>query len=250
MNRVEIKSWAREKIKGHIWELLVPLIVAGFLTGLTIGGGYDAETGKYSAGMNLGIFFYFVQVGITWFMVKFITDKEHNFKDIFYFSKDYVRIFLVNLLQIIFIFLWTLLLIIPGIIKMFAYALVPFLLADEKYNGLGYRELLKKSEEIMKGHKMDYFVFVLSFIGWFLLVLFTLGLILIWLTPYFETAKTRFLNDIKTDYENKNGMSNSETQVPNDEKTSDESTEEKKCPECGTTIPDGSSFCPSCGKEV
>lgn len=199
MSRAEIKQWAKEKIKGHIWELLIPIIVAGILVGLSIPTG-KSEDGAYTT-ISLGIFFYFVQVGLVWFMVRFIKDEKHEFKDIFRFSSDYVRIFIVNILQVIFIFLWTLLLIVPGIIKAFAYALVPYILADDKYKDLGYREVLKKSEEIMNGHKMDYFVFGLSYIGWFLLVPFTLGLLLIWLEPYFKTAQTKFLNDIKEEFE-------------------------------------------------
>ena len=185
MSRAEIKAWAKEKIKGHIWELLVPIIVAGILTGLTIGGGYNTETGDYKTGVNLGVFFYFVTVGLTYFMVKFINDEKHEFKDLFHFANDYVRIFVVNLLQGIFIVLWSLLLIVPGIMKAFAYALVPFLLADDKYKDLSYTEVLKKSEEMMKGHRMDYFVFCLSFIGWFLLVSITLGIAIIYVMPYF-----------------------------------------------------------------
>ena len=57
MSRAEIKAWAKEKIKGHIWELLVPIIVAGILTGLTIGGGYNTETGDYKTGVKLGVVF-------------------------------------------------------------------------------------------------------------------------------------------------------------------------------------------------
>ena len=136
-------------------------------------------------------------------MVKFINDQKYEFKDIFHFSNDYVRIFLVNLLQIIFVALWTILLVVPGIIKAFSYALVPYLLADDKYKDLGYRDLLKKSEEMMNGHKMDYFVFCLSFIGWFLLACVTAGILLIWLSPYFTTAQVKFLNDIKTGAEGK-----------------------------------------------
>lgn len=203
MNGAEIKKWSKEKIKGKIWELLIPILVASILTSLTIGQKVvQTENGiSVEGGVNLGIFLYFVQVGLVYFMVKFINDQPHEFKDLFYFVKDYVRIFLVNLLQCVFIFLWALLLIVPGIIKAFAYSLVPFLLADDKYKDLGYKAVLQKSEEMMKGHKMDYFVFNLSFIGWALLIPFTFGLILIWLAPYYTTAKTKFLNDIKTSQE-------------------------------------------------
>ena len=206
MNRAEIKNWAKSKIKGHIIELIIPIAVASILSGLSIGQQYTFEDGilKVHGGISLGIFFYFVQVGLAYFMVKFIKDEKHEFADLFHYVKDYVRIFVVNILQIIFIFLWCLLLIVPGIIKAFAYALVALLLSDEKYNQLGYTEVLKKSEEMMKGHKMDLFVFELSFIGWHILAIFTLFLLEIWILPYYTTAKYKFLNDIKEDFENKN----------------------------------------------
>ena len=201
MERAELKKWAKEKIKGHIWELFIPILVAGILVGLAIPTGENEEGVKTF--LNLGFFFYFVQVGLVWFMVKFINDQKYEFKDLFHFANDYVRIFLVNLLQTIFVALWAILLVVPGIIKAFSYALVPYLLADDKYKDLGYRDLLKKSEEMMNGHKMDYFVFCLSFIGWFLLACVTAGILLIWLSPYFTTAQVKFLNDIKTGAEGK-----------------------------------------------
>lgn len=244
MDRVEIKKWAKEKIKGHIWELLVPIIVTGILTGLTVGQHVTTATDggfsyKVEGGVNLGIFFYFVTVGLTYFMVKFINDQDHEFKDLFRFFGDYVRIFLVNLLQVVFIVLWTLCFIVPGIIKALSYALVPFLLADDKYKDLGYRDLLKKSEEMMNGHKMDYFVFCLSFIGWFLLAPFTLFLLFIWLSPYFETARTKFLNDIKTAAEG--GVVSKESTTDGPKKT---------CPNCGTEVSSDTKFCTNCGKEM
>ena len=58
MNRAEIKTWAKDKIKGHIWELLIPILVTGILTGLTIGQKYtmDGGTLKVEGGVSLGIF--------------------------------------------------------------------------------------------------------------------------------------------------------------------------------------------------
>ena len=216
MSRAELKQWAKKKIKGHIWELLIPLIVAGILSSLTIGQKIIVtdEGWKINGGINLSLFFYFVQVGLAYFMVHFIKDKEHEFKDLFRFINDYVRIFVVGLLSTIFIALWALLLIIPGIIKAIAYSMIPLLLADDKYKDLGYMEVLKKSEEMMKGHKMDYFVLGLSYIGWHILAIFTLGLLEIWIVPYQETATYRFLSDIKDDYEKLHGMSKEEEKAP------------------------------------
>ena len=207
MNRAEIKNWAKSKIKGHILELLVAIIVVSVLTSLTIGQKVDFIDGRVvvtSYGISLGLFFYFVTVGFAYYMTQFIKDKKHEFMDLFRYTKDYVRIFVVNILQTIFVFLWCLLLIVPGIIKAFAYALVPLVLADEKHKNLGYREVLRKSEDMMRGHKMDLFVFELSFIGWHFLAIFTLGLLEIWILPYYYTAKYKFLNDIKDEAEKSN----------------------------------------------
>lgn len=203
MDRVEIKKWAKEKIKENFWELLVVIIIGSMISGLTIVRNVELSSSYQlkASVLPLSIFFYFVEVGLTFYMVKFVEGKKSEFKDLFHFANDYVRIFLVNILQLIFVILWGLLLIIPGIIKAFAYALVPYLLADKKYNDLSYMEVLKKSEEIMKGHKMDLFVFELSFFGWYFLSIFTLGLLFIWIIPYYNTAKYKFLNDIKKDYE-------------------------------------------------
>ncbi len=241
MSRVELKQWAKEKIKGHIWEILIPIVIAGILSNLTIPKVVnDNGTMKVTVGLSLSIFFYFIQVGLAYFMVRFVKDEKYEFKDLFRFTNDYVRIFIVNILQGIFVFLWSLLLVIPGIIKAFAYSLVPLLLSDDKYKDLSYTELLKKSEEIMNGHKMDFFMLILSYIGWHFVAIFTLGLLEIWIIPYETTATYRFLNDVKEAYEKQNGLStNEEATVP-----------EKKdsfCPNCGSKIPDGSQNCPNCG---
>lgn len=203
MNRTELKNWAKEKIKGHIGELFVALLIVGILTNLSIGGhvSVDGSNVSYSSGIPLGLIFYFVEVGLVYYMIKFFNDEARQLKDLFKYSSNFGRIFLTGLLESIFTFLWALLLIIPGIIKAIAYSLVPFILADEKYNNLGYMEILKKSEEMMMGHKMDYFVLGLSFIGWHILAIFTLGLLEIWIMPYETTAKYKFLNDLKAEYE-------------------------------------------------
>lgn len=92
-------------------------------------------------------------------------------------------------------FLWTLLFIIPGIIKTFAYAMTPFILVEEPE--LSAKEAIAKSVKMMDGHKFDLFYLYLSFIGWFLLSILTLGIGLLWLTPYTETAVVSFYLSLK-----------------------------------------------------
>ena len=97
----------------------------------------------------------------------------------------------------IFVFLWTLLLVIPGIIKAFAYALVPYILADKPE--LSANEAINLSMKMMKGHKFDYFWLCLSFIGWIFLGMLTLGIGYFWLIPYMYTTYAAFYQDIKAD---------------------------------------------------
>ena len=91
--------------------------------------------------------------------------------------------------------LWTLLFIIPGIIMTFAYAMTPYIL--EEHPEISGWEASTRSREMMKGHKFDLFYLYLSFIGWFLLALLTLGIGFLWLVPYVDAAKAAFYNDLK-----------------------------------------------------
>ena len=110
----------------------------------------------------------------------------------------YWRTVLASLLQFVFIFLWSLLLIVPGIIKAFSYSMTWFILEDEPE--LSPNKAIELSMAMMKGHKFDLFYLYLSFIGWGILSLFTLGIGLLWLTPYMYTSVAAFYQDVKADF--------------------------------------------------
>ena len=75
--------------------------------------------------------------------------------------------------------------------------MVPNLLADELTNETGYMELINRSKKLMDGHKWEYFIFNLSFIGWDLLIIATLGIAAIWVVPYETTAKIMYYDELK-----------------------------------------------------
>lgn len=81
------------------------------------------------------------------------------------------------LIMYVYIFLWSLLFLIPGIIKAYSYAMTPYILAE--HPELSVNEAIDRSRAMMKGHKFDYFFLQLSFIGWMLLSIITLGVGLI-----------------------------------------------------------------------
>ena len=97
-----------------------------------------------------------------------------------------------------FVSLWSLLLIIPGFIKYYAYALTPYILIDNP--GLSANQAINLSQKMMKGHKFDMFILHLSFIGWIFLSIFTFGIGLLWLLPYMMTAQAAFYQDVKKEY--------------------------------------------------
>lgn len=111
----------------------------------------------------------------------------------------YTRILRTYLLSYIIVCLWTLLLIIPGIMKALSYALMPFILRDEPE--LSAREVLAKSSAMMHGRRWHLFCLYLSFIGWILLALLTCGIGILWLTPYMQTAFAAFYEDARAEYE-------------------------------------------------
>lgn len=100
-------------------------------------------------------------------------------------------------LSTIYIFLWTLLLIIPGIIKSYSYALTPYILVE--HPEMSANEAIEESMRLMDGHKFDLFYLQLSFIGWAILSILSLGLGLFWLIPYQMTAQAAFYRDIKNE---------------------------------------------------
>ena len=103
---------------------------------------------------------------------------------------------LTYLLMCLFIFLWALLLFIPGIVAAFSYSMVFFIMADNKdINGL---DAIKKSKAMMYGYKWKFFCLCCRFIGWTLLCILTLGIGFLWLMPYGSTSMAIFFDDIRS----------------------------------------------------
>ncbi len=101
----------------------------------------------------------------------------------------------LNLMVSVLTFFWTLLLIVPGIIKSLSYAMAPFILADNE--DMLPQDAIKESMRIMDGHKMELFILELSFIGWEIVCVLTLGIAAVYVLPYYQTTIANFYNEIK-----------------------------------------------------
>lgn len=116
----------------------------------------------------------------------------------------YVRVFCALFLVNLFTFLWTLLLIIPGIMKAFSYALTPYILLDEPE--LTAKQAISRSCEIMQGRRWKLFCLYFSFIGWGILCLLTFGIGFLWLAPYMNASIAAFYEDARAEYEAENSI--------------------------------------------
>ena len=145
-----------------------------------------------------------LQMGYADFLLNQHDGKETDFNDLFskfdFFGTGFAQRFLRNL----YVLLWSLLFIIPGVIKGFAYAMTPFILAENP--NMSASQAIRLSEDLMDGHKADLFILDLSFLGWNILAALTLNLGNIALNPYKNAAYAAFYRQLQaekqyTDYE-------------------------------------------------
>lgn len=139
-----------------------------------------------------------LQWGLTVLFLTIVREQQASYEQLFDGFKNYWHILGTLFLKNLYIGLWILLLIVPGIIKYYSYSMTEYILKD--HPDLGANEAIEKSMEMMDGHKMDLFLLQLSFIGWMILSCLTLGLGFILLWPYMSTAMAHFYEDLKKEY--------------------------------------------------
>ncbi len=116
------------------------------------------------------------------------------------FKGDWGNVVLVMFLKNLFLALWTMLFIIPGIVKAYAYRMVPYILKE--HPELSGTQAITLSRRMMKGHKGDAFVLDLSFIGWILLSALTFGILhLFYVGPYIQATDAELYKVVRADYE-------------------------------------------------
>lgn len=187
MNRVKIKEQAKKKIAGNLWVLWKPILVI-FACSMVLG------LATFIPGINIIASFAIIplSVGLLKYYLAFIREEEFSINTLFSSYKDIIPILLVSILITVFTCLWSILFIIPGIIAALSYSQAFFLIADGKVSKQNPMDAIQKSKELMLVHKMDLFIFHLSFLGWSILCALTLGLAMIWVIPYYQTSLTLF----------------------------------------------------------
>lgn len=216
MTYSDIRARAREKLRGRWGISVAAAFVAAIFGALLVNSGSALEIIEQfheeapprmtamlalaaSAGSTLSLVHLVlggvVQLGYTNFLLSQHDGGEYEVRDLFSqferFSVGFLQLFLRQLFSV----LWGLLLIIPGIIKSYSYAMTPFILMD--HPEMTAKQAIRSSMELMDGHKGELFILGLTFIGWDILNVFTLGIGSLWLNPYKNAAYAAFYREIQ-----------------------------------------------------
>lgn len=241
-----IKSNARDFIRGRLWMFWSVLLVVGIIESLAnslpqwifgdrlsnlsdiIAGNPDNIPKEISSSVFgwyyvlnvlISIVLIPLNIGVAQNVLAWSRGEDVNKWKVLFGGFNSAKIFFkqvgVVVLNTILCALWTILLVVPGIIKGLAYSMYPYVLRDEP--DLSVWQTLKKSEAIMKGYKGKLFLMYLSFVGWFILGAFTFGILYIWLTPYVMTSTVKFYDDVRRAYYNGNDPARPAFSISSDE---------------------------------
>ena len=218
-DRKELKAAAKQQIKGNIGKLfLCSLVAIVLIIVLYVVLGGIAMTSAMAGNWAIFVVIYTIIGCVSViigpplaasFVKIFLNMREGQspaVSDIFYAYKTNLtgKSIWLAIIMGFFIYLWTLLLIIPGIIKSYAYSLAFWYLVDNE--GMTAREALRMSKKATRGYKGKLFVLDLSFIGWGLLVSITFGIAGIWVFPYIYQTYTNAYKQISENYAKDNPM--------------------------------------------
>lgn len=195
----EYKNRALASLEGNWGTAAIATLILFAITGcvgsvITMPFGSDSPTGMGINGYSLLCLP--LEWGYTVWFLKLIRKEDIRYESLFDGYKDFVRTLLTYFLYGIAVAIGTLLFIIPGIILAIGLMMSPYIVKDDKE--ISAMDALKKSWEITKGHKMKLFWLGLSFIGWGLLCILTLGIGFLFLVPYIDTAFAYYYEDLKS----------------------------------------------------
>lgn len=184
-NRKQIKAEAKECLNKNFGVALGTLVVYGLI-------GFAAAYIPFAAAILSGVLI----TGVAKVFLSIVRRAPLvEFSNMFDGFKNFGTTCISGILVAIYTFLWSLLFIIPGIIKAYSYSMTFYILAD--HPELTASQAIAASQKMMDGHKWDFFVLELSFIGWYLLSFITFGLAMIYAAPYMAAANAKFYDTIK-----------------------------------------------------
>lgn len=193
----EYRYIAEETCKPYSSKLAVVWLVVWAVTALTSGGIYGASSGSaFSTVLDIISLLITgpLTMGTCMIIQKVYTGAGFETKDVFDGFKEFGKSFVLALLEAVFVGLWTLLLIVPGIMAAYSYSMAYYIAIDNP--DLDANECISKSKAMMRGYRWDLFCLQFSYIGWIILCILTLGILMLWVGPKMECAKYAFYCDL------------------------------------------------------
>ena len=170
-------------------------------------GGVDSEVGAFIlaslpiiiiASLIAAVIYFalgsFIGVGYAKFNLNLVDKKNAAFETLFEYFSHWKTTTIARLLRALYVFLWSLLFIIPGIVAGFSYAMTDYILAEDPE--LTADEAISQSKSMMMGNKWRFFCLQFSFIGWDILATLAFGIGHLWLTPYKQAAYAAFYREV------------------------------------------------------
>ena len=191
VSRPELRARAREKLGGNIFASnWLMALVAGLLVSLIMSAVSFTFVGELIliGPLSFGLAAVFLSLARGKKAVD-LGDLLKGFTD-----GGFVRLLLLGLLQNLFIILWSLLFVIPGIVKSYSYSQAIYLSYD--HPDWDWKQCIDESRRIMNGNKMKLFVLDLSFIGWYIVGMLACGIGTLWVVPYHEAAHAEFYQEL------------------------------------------------------
>lgn len=133
--------------------------------------------------------------GMTIYFLNLVRNADLSYGRLFDGYKDFVRVFLTGFLVVVAVLAGFIFFFVPGVILGLMFSQAEYILKDDKE--IGPVDALSKSARMMQGHKAELFWLMLSFTGWLILSILTLGLGFLLLQPYFETTMAHYYEDLK-----------------------------------------------------
>ena len=221
MNASDYRARARQTLQGK-WPMAVLVgLVASLLGGVSVNVDLklekrietlqqiSPELGSLLLGLIgvIGVFAFaygivmlvvgsVVELGYARYNLRLHDREEAQMGDLFAYFERFGDAVILRLLMGLFIVLWSLLLVIPGIIASYSYSMAPYILAEDPE--CTPMEAIRRSKEMMDGYKTDLFILQLSFIGWGLLSALTMGIGNLFLTPYVAASTAAFYRDLQS----------------------------------------------------
>ena len=206
MDRAELKCRARaqlgNKLFGNTWLYAVVIcLIYNLLAGNVIVNFVEQHTTNGTVTMIFNIAALFLAGPINYgtafiFLKQAREGGRADVADLLKgFKEDFIGLFLLNFMQTLFIALWSLLLVVPGIVAAYSYAMSYYIRAD--HPDYDWKQCITESKRMMKGHRMELFIFDLSYIGWFIVGAICLGIGSLWVDAYFKAGHAQFYERLK-----------------------------------------------------